>query len=81
MHGIGDEAVLGSFFGGRELGTQAAFEIGGDAAGDDHADAAAGALGIVSGHALKAALGFLEARMHGAHQGAVLDARVAEIKR
>ena len=54
-------------------GQGAAPVIGGDAAGDDQAHAAACALGIKSGHALKAVFGFLQAHMHRAHDDAVLE--------
>ena len=81
VHGVGHAPVLRGFGAGRELGAVAAFGVGRDAAGDDHANAAARALGEVGRQALETVLGFFEPGVHGAHQHAVFQAREAQLQR
>ena len=83
MNGIGDLAVPGGFLlvvelGGGKSGVavlildhDAAFFVGGDAPGNDHADTTGGTLGVKSGHPVKAVGHFLKPGVHGAHDAAV----------
>ena len=93
MHGFGDNGVAFHFFfvlqfGGGEdfiaiaiFHRHAAFGIGGNAAGDNHADTAGRALGIISRHAFKSVWQFLKAGMHGAHNRAVFNGGMTQIQR
>ncbi len=84
VHGVGDDAVLVRLVLGGELGAAvpgAPGLVGGDAAGDDEADAASGAFGVEGGHPLEAVLGLLQADVHGAHDHAVGEGGEAEVER
>ena len=84
MHGLGDDAVLGRFFLGAELGRagiHTAFIVGRDTACDHQADAAAGTLGKVRRHALEATRAFFQAGVHRTHQGTVAQRGEAQVKR
>jgi hypothetical protein len=78
---VGDHPVRGSLLGGLQLGPDAALAVGREAAGDDHAHAAAGAFGEEGGHPLEAVLGFFQAGVHRAHQDPVLQCREAQVER
>jgi hypothetical protein len=84
VHGVGDLAVL---FGLRlvfehgRTGHHDAVLVGGDAAGDDQADAATRALGIEGGEAGETLWRFFEAGVHRTHQDAILQRREAEVER
>ncbi len=84
VHGVGDGPVpLGLLLGG-ELGTAgvgAALVVGGDAAGDDQADTAAGPGGVEGGHALETALGLLQTDVHRTHQDPVGQCGEAQVQR
>ena len=84
VHGVGDGPVLLRLGLGGELGAalvRTAPVVGGDAAGDDEADAAAGALGVEGGHPLEAALGLFEADVHRAHEHPVGQGGEPEVER
>ena len=93
MHGFGHNGVACHFLvilqfrGGEKLGAigvfhrHAALRIGGNAAGDNHTDAARCALGIIGRHALKPVRQFLKAGMHRAHNRAVFQRGMAQIQR
>ena len=80
MDGLRDPAMLGGFGRRRQLAAHAPLCVGGDAAGDDHADAAACALGEERCHSLETVIGFLEAGMHRAHQNTVFQPGEAEVE-
>ena len=76
VHGLGHHFVfVGLFLRGhaRTARQGAAPVIGGDAAGNDQADAATRALGIKRGHALKAVFSLFQPHMHRAHEDAVFE--------
>ena len=80
----GHNHMLLGFLRSAELGraaVHATFIVGGDTAGDHQADAAPGAFGKISGHALKAAGLFFKAGVHRAHQGAIAQRGEAQIQR
>jgi hypothetical protein len=85
VHGVGDASVQGhqvvAIEGAVGAGCQRRLLVRRVAAGDDHAHAAGGALGVVGGHAIKT-LGadLLEARVHRAHENTVLEVREAEVQ-
>ena len=93
MHGLCHNGVAFHFFFVLQLGggedfiaiaifhRHAAFGIGGNAAGDNHADTAGRALGIISRHAFKSVWQFLKAGMHGAHNRAVFNGGMTQIQR
>ena len=84
MDGCGDQPMLRDLPGERQLsrpGLEPADEIRRDASRDDQANAAARALGIERGHPLVAIGGFLEPRVHRAHQHAVRKSREPEVER
>ena len=71
---VGDEAVLGHpvlVDEHRPARGRSTLGVGGDAAGDDEPDAAAGALGVEGGHPLEALRGLLEPDVHRPHEDAV----------
>lgn len=84
VHRVGDGPVLvGLLLGGQHRAALpgAPGLVGGDAAGDDQADAAAGPFGVEGGHPLVAAGGLLQADVHGAHDHAVGQGGEAEVER
>ena len=84
VHGIGDELVPRDLPGERQLrslGFEAADEVGRDAAGDHEAHAALRPRRVERRHPRVAVGRFLEARVHRAHQRAVLERREAEVER
>ena len=84
VDGIGDDPVAGGVcFRGEHLaaGKSQPLFVGGDAAGDDQADAATGALGVKGGHTVIAVRQLFQPGMHGAHQHTVFQGGEAEIKR
>ena len=84
VHRVGDQAMLAHLPREAQLRAgviDAAGEIGGEAAGHDEADAAAGALGVERRHALEAVLLLLKAGMHRTHQRAVAQRREAQVER
>ena len=71
------------FFDGAQLGCAAvhpALIVGRNAASDDQADTAAGTLGKVGGHALKATGLFFQAGVHRAHQAAVAQGGKTQVQ-
>ena len=83
VYGIGDFPVVLGFFGRghfRRALEDAAFFIGGDAAGHDQANSAAGALCIEGGEAGKAAGVFFQVGVHGAHEDAVFQGGEAQVQ-
>ena len=81
VHGLRDQPVGFGLLRRGQLAADAAFVVGRDAAGDDHADAAARPLGKVFGHAREAVRCFFQPGVHRAHQDAVLQLREAQVQR
>jgi len=84
MHRAGHDLVLFSFFQCGQLGRagiDATFLVRADAAGHHQADAAAGTLGKISGHALETTRLLFQTGVHGAHQGTVLQGGETQIQR
>ena len=84
MHGAGHLLVLAHLPGEAQLGTvrhQPTAQIGGNAAGDDKANATTGALGIKGGQLVKTALLLFEAGVHGAHQHTVAQLGKTKVER
>ncbi|SLD79182.1 Uncharacterised protein [Mycobacteroides abscessus subsp. massiliense] len=83
VYGVGDYSMPVRLQGGGEL-TGQWFEprcaIDGVSAGDDHANAALGALGEVGRQRRSVPGEVLEAGMHGAHDNSVLQRRESEIQ-
>ncbi len=80
----GDDTVLERLFFGGQLGragVHAAFVVRADAAGHHQADATAGTLGEVGGHAFETAGLFFQAGVHRAHQGTVAQGGKAQVQR
>ena len=83
MHGAGHLLVLAHLPGEAQLRTvrhQPPAQVGGNAAGDDQANATAGPLGIKGGQLVKTALLLFEAGVHGAHQHPVAQLGKTEVK-
>ncbi len=83
VHRLGDHPVLGGLVLGGEAGAAlegAAGVVRGDAAGDDQAGAAAGALGVEGGEAFEASLVLFEAGVHRAHDHAVRQGGETEVQ-
>ncbi len=83
VDGRGDDPVLLGLLVGGEPGAAlvgASLVVGGDAAGDDEAHAAAGAGGVELGHAGEAALGLLETDVHGTHEDPVGQRGEAQVQ-
>ena len=81
---LGNDLVLFGLLRRGQLGrpgAHRAFLIGADATGDDQADATAGTLCEECRHPLEAVGHFLQARVHGAHQGTVAQGGKAQIER
>ena len=84
VHRAGDPAVPSSLRRRRHLrgeGQQPARSVRGVPAGDDQADAAAGAFGEVLGEPVGVAGAVLEAGVHGTHHHAVAQRGEAEVQR
>jgi hypothetical protein len=80
VHGGGDLPVLLGLGRRGQLAADAGLFVGGDAASDDHAHAAARAFGVVRGHAFEAVGCFFQPGVHRAHQDAVLQPREAQVQ-
>ena len=80
VHRLRDNAVLRRFLRGLQPGAKTALGVGRDTAGNDHAHAAAGAFGKVGGHALETVFRLLQPRVHGAHDGPVLDGGETQVE-
>ncbi len=84
MHGAGHLLVLAHLPGKAQLRAvrhQPTAQIGGNAAGDDKANATTGALGIKGSQLVKTALLLFEAGVHGAHQHTVAQLGKTKIER
>ena len=84
VYGIGDDAVMcGLFLGGQHRAARhgACAVVRRNAAGDHQADAAACALGVECGHALKTVFNLFQPDVHGAHDDAVFQGGEAQIER
>ena len=80
---VGDDAVVGDVVSAEEArgaGEDAAFLVGGHAAGDHQGNPAAGAFGIEGGDAVPV-LRLLQPCVHRAHEDAVLERRETKIER
>jgi hypothetical protein len=73
MDDTGDAAVLLNFVFMADVNAVTTLCIGRNAAGDDHAYATPHTLYKIAGQPLKATRCFFQARVHGAHQNAVLQ--------
>jgi len=84
MHGLRDGLMAARGARGRQRtgkGLGPALDIGREAAGHDQPHLAAGPLGEVGRHALEMLAAVLQARVHAAHQHAVLQRREAKVQR
>ena len=84
VHGVGDDAVLVHFPGPAELARERlepAHQVGRDAAGDDQADAALGALAEIRRQLGEVAGVVLQPGVHRAHQHAVAQGGEAQVER
>lgn len=84
VHGLGDGPVLLGLRVRGELGAALGgppLLVGRDAAGHDQAHSPARPLRVEGGHALEAALGLLQADVHGAHQHTVGQGGEAQVER
>ena len=84
VYGIGDDAVMRGFLVGGQHGAarhRARAVVRRNAAGDHQADAAACALGVECGHALKTVFNLFQPDVHGAHDDAVFQGGEAQIER
>ena len=84
MHGVGDNAVLPGLrliVEDRRTRQDAAVPVRREAAGDDQADAALGALGIERRHARMTGGNVFQAGVHRTHQDAVFQGGEAEVER
>ena len=80
---VGDHAVLGGLLGCGERGStleRTALVVGGDPAGHDEADAAAGAFGIEGRHPLETVRCLLQPDVHRAHEHPVGECREAQVE-
>jgi hypothetical protein len=81
MHCLRDEFVLFRLSRRGQLAADAAFGVGRDAAGDDHAHAPARAFRVIRRHAREAVRCLFQPGVHRAHQDAVLQRREAHVQR
>ncbi|MND69392.1 hypothetical protein D3C80_608670 [compost metagenome] len=84
VHGLGNDAVLISFFRRAQLGRTGihpTLDIRANTAGDHQAYAATGTLSKIGGHALEATGLLFQASVHRSHQGTVAQGGEAQIQR